>query len=417
MSRFNLKTYLQKWFRDLVQAPIVDEDIEYMRDVRQATLLKNTPVANLIILVIVLFFVVALIWAKYAIIDENTMAEGKVIPSSQIKYIQNLEGGIIEEIPVSEGQTVEKGQVIAQLDDVQFSQAYREKKARYYSIIADMARLEAQAIHADTIRFPDEVMEHSADVVKREIELFKASREALSSSVATLQRSYEFARQELEMTRPLVDKGVASQVELLRLERQVNELKGSVAEKNKVYEEQANQALLQRKTELAEVTESLVSLRDRMLRTKITSPVRGIIKNIHISTIGGVVKPGMPIMEIVPLEDTLLIEARVRPNDIAFIHPGQKATVQISAYDFSLYGGLDGKLEFISPDTIADDQGNSFYEIRVRTDKNFLGNEKKPLEIIPGMTAIVQIQTGNKSILDYLLKPILKAKMYALTER
>ncbi len=397
---------------------VKNEDFDYLADCKEATLLKRTPFASALLYVLIILLVVGFFWAKYAVLDEVTHAEGKVVPPSEVKKIQNLEGGILSEILVSQGEDVKKGQVLVRIDDTRFAAQYREQRAQYLALLGSLARLKAETNGKTSIIFPDELKDHPKIKI-RETNLFNQRLQALNDSIKILERSYNLANKELDMTTPLVEQGVMSKIELFRLQRQVNELKGQIEEKRDTYEERAHTELVKQQGELDAIAESLFSMQDRVKRTTITSPVDGTIKDIHINTIGGIIQPGMDIMEIVPNEDYLIVEAKVNPKDIAFIKIGQKAKVKFTAYDFSIYGGLDGKVTYISADTIKEDDREQkvYYEVLVRTDKNFLGTEKRPLPLKVGMIANVDILTGRKSVLDYLLKPLIKAKTNAFTER
>lgn len=439
-------------------ARIYGDDAPFMTDTNAAVILGASRTSHLILISTVVFFVVALIWAALADIDEVTRGEGKVIPSNKIQVIQNLEGGIVSEILVSDGEQVEKGQPLLRLDDVRFSSSYRESKSKYLTLQAQAARLTAETNNQE-IMIPESVWKDDPDLAANEVALFRSRAGELASNLSILEqqeaqttqelaeleakknklaRSYNLVRQELNMSAPLADEGAISEVEILRLRRSVNDLQGeleashlalprlqSVREemKNKIKEveisfrTEARRELNEVKAELSAVEESLRSQQDRVTRTLVRSPVRGTVKQVMVTTVGGVIQPGMELMEIVPLEGNLLVEAHVRPADIAFLRPDQDAQVKLTAYDFAVYGGLPAKLEHISADTITDENGDSFYLIKVRTERSYLGPEDNPLRIIPGMTAVVDILTGEKSILDYLLKPVLRAKERALRER
>ncbi len=434
------------------------EDAEFMPDVQAATRRGARPSAHLLLFVILLFFVAFGIWARQATLEEVTRGEGKVIPSSQIQVVQNLEGGIVAEIPVREGQIVEKDQVLIRIDDTQAAASYREARARYLSLLAAVARLKAE-VKGSGVEFPPEVLGEAPDVGADERALFDARRSGLRADLDILRRqeeqrrqelvelrgrlnrlrrSYQLVSEELKIIEPLVKKGVVSQVELLRLRREANNIRGDreatrlaiprvkaalqeasrrIEEKTINFRTEALRELNQRKADLAVVAETITTGRDRAFRADVRSPVRGTVKQIMVNTIGGVIQPGQDLVEIVALEDTLLIEARIRPADIAFLRPKQEATVKITAYDYSIYGGLKANVEDISADTIEDEKGESFYRIRLRTEHSFLGTKEDPLPIIPGMTASVDILTGEKTVLDYLLKPILRLKARALRER
>lgn len=367
-----------------------------------------SKVTRIILWSFLIFLALALIWAKFAKLDEVTVGEGKVVPSSQIQIIQNLEGGIVKQVYVKEGEMVSKGQLLMQLDKTRFESSFEEGIAKATALQIKIARLQA-VIDDQPFALPKTIIDKYPDLVNHENELYNSQ----NSEEQQLKTSYNLANKEYQLTKPLVDKGAASPVEVIRLERQVSDAQKAIDN----FKSKALSDLNDAKADLLALKESNLGLEDRLTRTSIYSPVKGIVKQIKIRTVGGVSQPGMELMEIVPLDDTLLVEAKIKPRDIGFIRPKQKATVKISAYDYSIYGGLQGYVEDISADTITNEKGDSFYLIRVRTDKNYLGTKQKPLYIIPGMMASVDILTGKKTVLEYLLKPIFKARERALRER
>ena len=362
------------------------------------------------------------------------------------------------EIFVREGQTVKKGDTLLRLDDTRFLSNRGESEVDRLVLTAQVERLAAEA-EGRPMMLPDEVTQNAAQVAADELALYDSRQRRLSSEQRTLneqlrQKTQELAefrakqeqfrgslalvQQELDMSAPLVRSGAVSPVEILRLKRSavemrgsmnantlaipraeaaINEIRSRVQESELGFRSEAARELNEKRSELTRLSATRIAIDDRMDRTTVISPVRGIIKTLKVNTIGGVVQPGSDLLEIVPLEDNLLIEARVRPQDVAFLHPGQKAMVKFSAYDYTLYGGLSARLELIGADTVSDDKGESFYLIQVRTAKNHLGSDDKPLQIIPGMVATVDIITGEKTVMDYLLKPVLKARSEALRER
>jgi adhesin transport system membrane fusion protein len=407
------------------------ENQAYVTDVNAASLYGASIQSHLILWVSFSFIIIALIWANFAELDEVTRGLGKTTPSSQIQIIQNLEGGILAEILVREGETVEKGQALLQLDAVRFASSLNETKLKYHELLAATARLTAEVNNTDLI-IPADVLENAPDIAKNAVQLFKSRRNELNATTQTIKeqinqysRGYALLQEELEMSAPLVNEGAMSKVELLQIKREANNIRGQLTEaKNKLHETKvrfqtkALEELNQTKAELDRTSESTFALEDRVTRTRVVSPVNGVIKQLKVTTIGGVIQPGMDLVEIVPLDDQLLIEAQIRPADIAFLHPGQKAMVKLTAYDFSIYGGLEAELEHISADSITNEEdGENYYIIRLRTKKNYLEKNGVKLSIIAGMTADVDILTGKKTVLDYLLKPILKAKERALKER
>ncbi len=367
---------------------------------------------HIILWTILLFFICFFTWSFFAKLDEVTHGDGKVIPSQKIQVIQNLEGGIVREINVREGQMVQKNQVLMVLDETRFSGGYKENRLKALALMAKVERITAQ-MNNQPYAPSSTVATEVPDLVTSERELYDSKRremQNLSHNLALIQR-------QINMTKPLLKSGAVSQVEVLQLEQQASETESKISSAQSTALDELNKA----KTELSQIKQNEAALKDRLDRTTIRSPVKGIVKQLHVNTLGGVVNPGMDLVEIVPLDDTLLVSAKVKPSDIGFIHPGQNATVKISAYDYGIYGGLKGKVELISADTKMEDNKKpheeGYYEIWVRTQKNHLGDEKNPLQIIPGMTARVDILTGKKTVLSYMLKPILKAKHSALQER
>ena len=434
------------------------EDADFMPATLAVLFQRPPQPAFLIVRWSVVLLVVAVVWAALAQLDEITIGEGKVIPSSQVQVIQNLEGGIVSKIPVKVGDLVKKGDIVIQLDETRFASSVGESKAKNYALMAKVARLTAEAAGA-AFEPPADLVQENPSVAQEEKALYDNRQRELDAALSVLrqqvsqrgqeiaekrarhqqlQESYNLAAQELKMSRPLLAQGVMSQVEILRIERQVNDTKGELeatklaiprleaqlAEaRSKLDGQQAKfrsdaaTELAQARADFAGTSASSIAVEDRLARTAIRSPVAGTVKQIKVATVGGVIQPGVEVMEIVPLEDNLLIEARIRPGDIGFLRPGQPAMVKVSAYDFSVYGGLDATVDNITADSITNDKGESFYLVRVRTAKNALGTADKPLPIIPGMLASVHIRTGQKSVLSYLLKPVIKAQYDALRER
>ncbi len=317
------------------------DEVDYISDIKKAVLSEKSPMSSLLLYAIVFFFVVAIFWAKITVLEETTTASGKVIPSSQIQVIQNLEGGILEEIYVHEGDQVKKGQILLRIDDTRFSSTYKEGRQKYFSLLANIARLRAEAKGLKEIVFPEIIKAEAPDMIANELKLFEKQKEQLASVKATLEQSYQLSKEELHITEPLVKEGIMSQIELLRLKRQTNEMKGDIDKAEEEFRSASQKELNEKEAELASLSESLRAAEDRLKRTTIRSPVTGVVNLVKISTQGAVIQPGMDILEIVPTEDNLLIEAKVKPQDIAFISPGQRAIVKVTAYDFSLYGGLE----------------------------------------------------------------------------
>ncbi|MGL4192060.1 MAG: HlyD family type I secretion periplasmic adaptor subunit [Vibrio sp.] len=453
-----------------------DEELDYVDD-KTAALLLNTPrSAQIMLWVMVAFFVLALLWSAWAEIDQVTVGQGKVVPSSQIQVIQNLEGGLVKQILVHEGQQVQKGQQLILIDDTRFRSDFREREQQVANLTATVLQLSASLASvildeeveeknwANSVRldytklaFPNELSSSEPELVERQRNQYRQDLDNLRNQlsvisqqitqkqqdlieaqarVTNLRQGYDFAKKELEITEPLANEGVVPKIELLKLQRQLNDtrreltstelkipvLKAAVREAmlsrinaaQKFRTEQQDK-LNQEQDKLSALTESTVGLEDKVNRTVVISPVTGTVKTLYVNTVGGVIQPGMNIIEIVPTEDTLLVEAQIAPQDIAFLRPQLPAIVKFSAYDFTRYGGLEGTLEHISADTTQDEKGNSFYLVRVRTKETTFGHDKN-LPIIPGMTASVDIITGKRTVLAYLLKPILSAQNNALRE-
>jgi len=417
----------------------------------------RTQRAQKIVRSAVVVVVVMVLWATFAEVEEVTRGDGKVIPSRQLQVVQSLDGGVVLEILVAEGQLVEAGQLLLRIDETRATSGVRESAAQGFALRARQARLRALADGTDfqppPVRMGDREEQLTVDGERR---LFETRRSELNTMVAinqqqlqqrqqelsemrarkeSAERSLDFTQRELAKTRPLLASGAVSEVEILRLERDVSKNRGDAEQASaQIARVQAAIGEAQRKIqetelsfrnearkELAEVmgklnalNEGAVALADRVDKAQVRSPVRGRVQRLLANTVGGVVQPGKDIVEIVPLDDNLVLEAKVQPKDIAFIHPGQDATVKFTAYDFSIYGGLSAKVENISPDTVVDERGNAFYLVRVRTTQAHFSDE---MPVIPGMTAEVDVLTGRKTVMAYLLKPILKAKAYALRER
>nr|WP_313141882.1 HlyD family type I secretion periplasmic adaptor subunit [Leclercia sp.] len=423
-------------------------------------LLDDAPrVVRVTLWAIFAFFIVMILWASLASIDEVTRGEGRAIPSSRLQKVQNLEGGIVAEVFVHEGEVVKAGAPLLRLDDTQFRSNAGESEADRLALQARIQRLTAQLNDATTLTLAPEIVKQAPEIASGEMELFASVNKRIQSELAGLneqliqkkqelldfqgkasqyRRSLGLQQQEVAMSEPLVAKGAISKVEVLRLRRGVVETQGQldsvtlaipraeaaikeieskVSETRGRYRSEALGQLNEARTDLSKIEASGKAISDRVNRTLVTSPVRGVVQQLMVNTIGGVIQPGKDLVEIVPLDDKLLVEAKIRPQDIAFLRPGQEATVKFTAYDYTIYGGLKGTLEQISPDTVTDKDGKSFYVIRLRTDKNHLGTDEKPLLIIPGMVASVDIITGKKTVMAYLLKPILRARAEAFHER
>lgn len=433
-------------------------DVDLATDIRTTLLIQSPRGGRLIVWLTALFFAVFVAWATFSEIDEVTRGNGKVIPSQQIQVVQNLEGGILSKLLVHVGDIVEKNQLLLEIDKTRFSAPYMESRVSYLALKAQTSRLEAET-HNTSFTTPEEVAREKPELGLREQQLYTSRKEQLAAKQQILQeqhnqrrqelaelrskleeqtRTFALLQRELAMTSPLVAQGAVSEVEVLRLQRQSSEMRGNIetakisipkveskiAEAKKAMEEAqlifhntARAELNEAYSKLEGITANSEALMDRLQRTEVRSPVHGTINQILVNTVGGTIQPGMNLIEIVPLEDSLLVEARIKPADIAFLRPNQLAKVKFTAYDFTVYGGLDAALEHISADSITDKQDEDYYLVRLRTRQSFLGTKTAPLPIIPGMVVSVDILTGKKTILSYLLKPVLRAKHTALRER
>ncbi len=367
--------------------------------------------------VILGFFIILLIWAALSDVDEITKGQGNIIPSSREQVVQSLEGGILASLEVREGAIVEKGQAIAYLDETRFESSLDESRSRYKANLIKAARLKAE-VSSGAFVIPDDVKQDT-ELVNAEQRLYKSRKERLEQSVKGVTDSLGLYRREEMILQRLVKSGASSEVELIRLKRTISELESKKQELRNEYVVNAREQLAEVNKELEEL-ESVIRARDDALqRAKVVSPVRGIVKNIEVNTIGGVIAPGGKIMDIIPLDDQLIVEAKISPQDIAHIRLNDPALVKITAYDYAIYGGLDGEVILISPDTLQDEiqRDHVYYRVLIRTRRDVLMNKAgKEFQIFPGMVAEVDIKTGSKSILRYLVKPLNRAGE-ALRER
>ncbi|EKE23411.1 MAG: hypothetical protein ACD_6C00484G0002 [uncultured bacterium] len=375
------------------------------------------PKSSVIIWIIGIGLLVLLTWAWLFKLEEVSTGTGKIIPSSKEQVIQSLDGGILTKLNVKEGEIVERGQVLAQLDPTRFESNVGESESLLVSSRATSARLRAEVTGAPLV-FPEEVLKYPK-LVKEETALYQSRRANLQESVAGLEQGLLLVQQELEMTAPLVAKGAASEVEVLRLKREANDLRNQMNDIRNQYYVNAREELSKTNTDVETQQQVVRGKSDTLSRTVFKSPVRGVVKEIDVMTLGGVIPQNGKLMTIVPLDEKLLVEARISPRDIAFIRPDQEALVKITAYDYSIYGGLNGKVAMISPDTLRDEvkQDQFYYRVYIRTDSDKLSNNAgQEFNITPGMVATVDIRTGSKTVMDYLIKPFNKAKE-ALRER
>lgn len=360
---------------------------------------------------------VALIWAWFGVLDEVSTGTGKVIPSSREQVLQSLEGGILTELYVHEGDQVQAGEVVARLDPTRSQSSVGESAARYRAALAAASRLRAE-VNDTRLTFPDE-LRGWPDLIAAETRLYNTKRAQLNDATKQFNASLALANRELAITQRLAKSGAASNVEVLRLQREKSDLELKLTDMRSQYYVQAREELAKASAEADSLAEVIKGREDTVTRLTIRAPMRGIVKNIKVSTVGGVVPPNGELMNIVPLNDRLLVEARLSPRDIAFIHPGQRAVVKISAYDYAIYGGLNGAVESISPDTIQDEVKPEIYYYRVfiRTDNDYVQNKAgRRFSITPGMVSTVDIKTGEKTVMDYLVKPFNKAEE-AMRER
>ena len=453
--RSRLAPGIDAWLARLAAAEKGREEQGFAADTDYAILQQEPLRAKILLRTIGIALAIAVTWSAVSHIDEVTRGEGKVIPSRQLQVLQSLDGGIVAEILVHEGEIVEPEQVLLRIDQTRFTSSVRENRVQYTALLAKAARLRALTEGVPFVIAP-EIAKEDPKTVDEERRLYESRRSELATTMSIARQqltqrqqelvevrakhaqaasAYELSARELVVTKPLIASGAVSEVELLRLERDVGRFRGerdmaaaqisriqsSISEANHKLEEvglafrnEAGKELAETMARLNSLSEGSVGLSDKVNRSVLRSPVKGTVKRLLINTVGGVVQPGKDVVEVVPLEDNLLLEARVLPRDIAFLRPGQKAMVKFTAYDFAIYGGLEGRLEHIGADTVVDEKGNAFYTVRVRTDRSTIGNN---LPVIPGMIAEVDIITGEKSVLSYLLKPVLRAKARAFSER
>ena len=412
-------------------------DFSFANDVRAAVELRTPKTARMLLLTSVGLMATFVIWAHFAVLDEVKRGNGRVIPARLVQTIQSLEGGIIEQILVHEGTVVQQGQPLMRINDTKFASEFGEIRERRAAVAARVARLQAEAQGQFRLVFPDELIKSAPQAVETEKSVFETRTRKIAQDIDVLTQqenrlteNLKLLNREVELTRRLYAQKVVPEIEMIRLEGRASETRGQLAETQSrianvktAFRSQADEDLAKSKGDLAVLDENIKSAQDRVRRTELQAPVYGIVNKINLTTIGAVVQPAANLIEIVPLDDTLLVEGRIRPQDIAFIRPGQDAVVKITAYDSSVYGSLKGKVERISADTIVDEKADrsekqeTFYRVIVRTDKNHLGTAEHPLPIIPGMVTTVEVLTGEKSVLDYLIKPARLLREEALRER
>ncbi len=435
-----------------------ERELEYLESLSSAVLQKTPRRSKIILYLWILTIIALIIWASVAKVDEIVRSQGKVIPSGENKVVQNLEGGIVEDILVKEGDSVKKDQILLKIKNIRSDSNLKEYKLKANDLKAKLIRLNAE-FSSKKLVFDKDFSTKYPKICQRETSLYETDLRQLSTKIDTLKKqiaqkndmlkestdkiknlkkSYNFILEEIKMSEPMVKEGVKSRVDFLKLKREANnikteldntintipQIKSSKKEINSKIKEirisfvrKAKKEYNDISGELERVQEKISAFKDMVSRTYIKSPVDGIIKKMYVNTIGGVVKPGMDLIEIVPKDKNLVVEVKVKPKDIAFIYPGQDAVVKFTAYNFSIYGGLKGKVIGISPDTITDRKNRTYYLVKIKTDKSVLEHNGKNLKIIPGMVVNVDIITGKRTVLDYLLKPILNSKDYIFAER
>ncbi|HGT9981119.1 TPA: HlyD family type I secretion periplasmic adaptor subunit [Escherichia coli] len=399
-----------------------NKDLALLNDLHAALQHEKHHKSFMMITMLLIFLIIFVIWAWNSSLEEVTRGQGSIIPSSREQIIQTLDAGILKSMEVKEGDIVEKGQVLLTMDDTRSSAILRESEAKVDNLEAIRARLKAEA-YSTELKFPEGL---AADLVARETTVYKIRKEALGSGVNNLQKSKALLDREIAITRPIVAQGAMSAVELLRMERQSADIQSQINEKKNKYLTEASAELVKTEAELAQARENMVGRADPVERALIRAPLRGIVKNIRINTVGGVISAGQDIMEIVPLEDQLLVEAYISPRDVAYVRTGMPALVKLTAYDYAIYGGLEGIVTLVSPDTLHDqkrpsdlklNQDEAFYRVLVTTQSSHLTDKNgKELPVIPGMIAGVDIKTGEKTVFQYLIKPITRMKQ-AMQER
>ena len=394
------------------------EEGMFVSGLHAASVNEPLPRAVWALYLLAIIVIVAISWASVARVDEITRAEGRIVPDGSEQVIASLESGILRELYVHEGQEVEAGQDLAQLDPTRVEAQQNEGQARLIAIKAQVARLTAEASGSPGIKFPPDVLAQPA-VAQAETESFQARRRVLEEAVGSINRSMGLLQREQRISQDMAAKGLVSDVEVMRLTRQVNELDQQRNERISRFRQEAAGELVRVQNDLNALDEQMIVRQDAMTRTVLKSPVHGVVKNIKVNTVGGVITTGAPIMEISPLGPRVLIEARIKPADIGFIHVGQNAEVKLTGYDFNVNGGLEGKIDYISPDALGDADkaaASTYYRAVIAADRINLHFKGKPLPVIPGMQATVEVRTGDRSVLSYMLRPMMKSRE-ALRER
>jgi adhesin transport system membrane fusion protein len=374
---------------------------------------------SLVIWISLLALLCFFVWASQAELEQITRAPGQIIASGRTQVIQASDGGVLQALMVKEGDTVERGQVLALLDRQKLRASYQETRSRELALRATVARLQAEVVGSEPTFAAEN--EGYPQFRANQLALLQKRRASINEETASLRKLLELAQRELAMTAPLVNTGDVSQADVLKLERQVADLQAQITNRQNKYLQDTQADLSRAEEELAGVQQMLAQRADLLSRTELRAPMRGVVKNIRMTTIGGTLKPTEELMQIVPIENELLVEARIRPTDIAFIHTGQTASVKIDAYDYTLYGWLEGKVSYLSPDTLTEDlrQGEqAYYRMQVRADdKRFAKQAREAIQLQPGMTVTVEVKTGKNTVLRYLSKPIVRTMQEAMVEK
>lgn len=434
------------------------QDLVYMQSLSAAVMQRSPRYLIFVVMVILLFVLSAIVWMSWASIDVVIRGSGKVVPASQVQLIQSLEGGIVSEILITEGQLVNVNQSLVKISDIAFASSFEENRLLYFELLAKSSRLTAES---DTQEFVinEEVKLNAPQLINSEQSLFNSNKQQLSDTLnileeqinqqlsalqetlskkRQLERSLKLMKKEINIKKPLVKRGIISEVEYIQLQQREADIEGELEtlsisipriqstidearfKKQKEtldFSNTAKKELNEINAEISRIKEAQTALKDRVKRTTLRSPVKGIVQRLYTNTIGGVVGPGSNVVEIVPQEDALLIELKIKPADIASVSVGQSARLKFSAYDFAIHGSLQSDLTFVSADTITNEEGESFYLVRVKPVESFLGHELEPLPIKVGMTAEADIITDKKTILQYLMKPVSRGLDKALRER
>jgi len=380
---------------------------------------RPSVVSFLLLNAILITIGILLVWSAFSYVDEVTHAEGRIIPSSRMQIVQNMEGGIVRSINVKQGDVVEKDDVVLQMESVQYSSELDSKKQQVMSLMAKQARLQAE-VNDQSLQFTKEFSALASQYVQTEMSEFDSRRRRLSADVNLLESQLNSGQQELEIVRKMTERGLEPQIELVRTQARVDELRNKIESMKRQFKSESATELSRVVLELNPLRQTLPAFADKLNRTQVKAPLKGVVNRVMVNTVGGVIKPGEPIVEIVPFDDTLVVEAQIRPQDIGFIHLGQSANVKITAYDYSIFGSLKGQITNISPDSVSKEERGQvmyYYVARIETSAKVIQSLEKNLPIIPGMQAQVDIITGNKSVLSYLLKPLIGVKENAFRER